>query len=78
MLDPRRPFRTRASLRDDLIRLGVRAGDTGMVHAAMGKVGLLLNGPDALIGAQQTREWLQRAGPEGEQMLQRYRTVVSR
>lgn len=30
------------------------------------------------IGAQQTREWLQRAGPEGEQMLQRYRAVVSR
>ena len=30
------------------------------------------------IGAQQTREWLQRAGPEGEQMMQRYRAAVSR
>jgi aminoglycoside 3-N-acetyltransferase len=60
MLDARRPFRTRTSLRDDLIRLGVRAGDAVMVHAAMGKVGRLLNGPDALIGAL-----LDAVGPEG-------------
>ncbi|MEZ2132391.1 MULTISPECIES: aminoglycoside 3-N-acetyltransferase [unclassified Sinorhizobium] len=45
------PRRTRASLRQDLCRLGVRAGDAVMVHAAMSKVGPLLNGPDALIGA---------------------------
>jgi aminoglycoside 3-N-acetyltransferase len=44
-------FHTRAALRDDLGRLGVRAGDTVMVHAAMSRVGPLLNGPDALIGA---------------------------
>ncbi len=44
-------FITRADLRNDLKRLGVMAGDTVMVHAAMGTVGPLLNGPDALIGA---------------------------
>ena len=44
-------FRTRASLRDDLTRIGLRAGDTVMVHAAMSKVGPLLNGPDALSNA---------------------------
>ncbi|WP_420137141.1 aminoglycoside 3-N-acetyltransferase [Sphingomonas sp.] len=42
---------TRTDLRDDLIRLGVTAGDMIMVHAAMSKVGPMLNGPDALIGA---------------------------
>ena len=30
------------------------------------------------IGARQTKEWLQRAGPEGEQMVQRYRALLSR
>jgi aminoglycoside 3-N-acetyltransferase len=44
-------FHTRTSLRDDLERLGVRPGDIVMVHAAMSRVGRLLNGPDALIGA---------------------------
>lgn len=44
-------FHTRASLRQDLQRLGIRAGDMVMVHAAMSTVGPLLNGPDALIGA---------------------------
>lgn len=44
-------FLTRAELRRDLIRLGVGPGDTVMVHAAMSRVGRLLNGPDALIGA---------------------------
>ena len=44
-------FRTRASMRADLGRIGVRAGDTVMVHAAMSKVGPLLNGPDALANA---------------------------
>nr|WP_188260235.1 aminoglycoside 3-N-acetyltransferase [Azospirillum tabaci] len=45
------PFRTRASLREDAERLGVGPGDIVMVHAAMSRVGPLLNGPDALIGA---------------------------
>lgn len=53
-------FRTRASLRDDLTRIGLRAGDTVMVHAAMSKVGPLLNGPDALSNAL-----LDVVGPEG-------------
>ncbi|HVL59376.1 MAG TPA: aminoglycoside 3-N-acetyltransferase [Burkholderiaceae bacterium] len=44
-------YRTRASLREDLRRLGVAAGDIVIVHAAMRRVGPLLNGPDALIGA---------------------------
>lgn len=45
------PFRTRADLRADLTRLGLAAGDTVMVHAALGRVGRLLGGPDALVGA---------------------------
>ena len=53
-------FRTRASLCDDLIRIGLRAGDTVMVHAAMSKVRPLLNGPDALSNAI-----LDVVGPEG-------------
>ncbi|HEX8438583.1 aminoglycoside 3-N-acetyltransferase [Archangium sp.] len=44
-------FQTRASLRKDVERLGIRPGDSVMVHAAMSRVGRLLNGPDALIGA---------------------------
>ncbi|ACL60023.1 aminoglycoside 3-N-acetyltransferase [Methylobacterium nodulans] len=44
-------FRTRAALRADLAALGVGASDAVMVHAAMRRVGRLLNGPDALIGA---------------------------
>ena len=30
------------------------------------------------IGAKQTAEWLQRAGPEGGQMLERYRALATR
>lgn len=44
-------YHTRASLRDDLIRIGVRAGDTVLLHAAMRAVGPLLNGPDILVTA---------------------------
>src|SRR3712207_3706115 len=44
-------FWTRASLRKDVEQLGVRPGDLVMVHAAMSRVGRMLNGPDALIGA---------------------------
>ncbi|WP_243375602.1 aminoglycoside 3-N-acetyltransferase [Microvirga solisilvae] len=60
MQNPELPFRTRASLRDDLKRLGIRFGDMVMVHAAMRQVGPLLNGPDALIGAI-----LDTVGPTG-------------
>lgn len=49
--DGPQPFLTRASIRADLERLGVAAGDMVMVHAAMRRVGRLLNGPDALIDA---------------------------
>lgn len=44
-------LRTRADLRADLDRLGLRPGDLVMVHAAMRRVGPLLNGPDALVAA---------------------------
>lgn len=57
-------FRTRASLGDDLNRIGLRAGDTVMVHAAMSKVGPLLNGPDALSNAI-----LDVVGPEGTMLV---------
>ena len=30
------------------------------------------------IGAKQTQEWAQRAGPEGAQVLERYRAAMSR
>jgi aminoglycoside 3-N-acetyltransferase len=46
-----RKWNTRASLRADLERLGLRGGDLVMVHAAMRRVGPILGGPDALIGA---------------------------
>lgn len=54
------PFLTRGLLRRDLETLGLRRGDAAMVHAAMSKVGRLLNGPDALIDAA-----LDVVGPEG-------------
>lgn len=44
-------FHTQASLREDLRRLGISAGDMVMVHAAMLRVGRLLGGPDAFIAA---------------------------
>jgi aminoglycoside 3-N-acetyltransferase len=53
-------FWTRASLRADVERLGVGPGDIVMAHAAMSRVGRLLNGPDALIGAI-----LDASGPGG-------------
>lgn len=51
MPQPEPQFRTRVSLRSDMERLGIRPGDLVMAHAAMRRVGPLLNGPDALIGA---------------------------
>lgn len=49
MIVPR--IHTRLSLTRDLDSLGIRAGDIVMVHAAMKRVGRLLNGPDVLIEA---------------------------
>lgn len=60
MSAPAAAFHTRASLSDDLKRLGVHVGDMVMVHASMSRVGRLLNGPDALIGAL-----LDAVGPSG-------------
>lgn len=53
-------FATRSSLRADLERLGIRPGNVVMVHAAMSRVGPMLNGPDALICAL-----LDTVGPDG-------------
>lgn len=44
-------FVTRAALRADLTALGLRPGDTVLAHAALSRVGRLLNGPDAVVGA---------------------------
>lgn len=44
-------FVTRASLAADLARLGLAPGDAVMVHAAVSKVGRLLDGPDTIIAA---------------------------
>ncbi len=44
-------FATRKSLRMDFERLGIESNDIVMVHAAVSKVGPLLNGPDVLIQA---------------------------
>src|ERR671914_43326 len=45
------PFLTRADLRADLEKLGLRPGDAVLAHGALSGVGPLLNGPDAVIGA---------------------------
>jgi aminoglycoside 3-N-acetyltransferase len=44
-------FVTRAALAADLRALGLHPGDAVMVHAAVSRLGPLLSGPDALIGA---------------------------
>lgn len=44
-------FVTQASLVADLARLGLAPGDSVMVHAAVSKVGRLLDGPDTIIAA---------------------------
>lgn len=46
-----RRFVTRAALGADLRALGLNPGDTVMVHASVSRIGRLLGGPDALIGA---------------------------
>jgi aminoglycoside 3-N-acetyltransferase len=57
-------YQTRASLQHDLNRIGIVRGDTIMVHAAMSKVGPMLNGPDALSMAL-----LDVIGPEGTMVV---------
>lgn len=59
-MDATAPFLTRVALRGDLERLGIAPGDSVMIHAAMSKLGRLLNGPDALIDAA-----LDAVGPAG-------------
>lgn len=44
-------FVSRAALRSDLERLGLRPGDVVMAHGALSRVGRMLNGPDIVIGA---------------------------
>ncbi|WP_196259251.1 aminoglycoside 3-N-acetyltransferase [Pelagibacterium limicola] len=53
-------FLTRAGLTADLSRLGLATGDIVMVHAALSKIGRVLGGPDAIIGALRDA-----VGPEG-------------
>lgn len=53
-------FITRASLAADLAKLGLAPGDSVMVHAAVSKVGRLLDGPDTIIAALRDT-----VGPEG-------------
>lgn len=45
------PVLTRADLATDLARLGLVPGDIVMVHAALARIGRVLGGPDAVIGA---------------------------
>ncbi|WP_152364756.1 aminoglycoside 3-N-acetyltransferase [Microlunatus speluncae] len=45
------PFRTRAELTGDLLRLGLGPGDAVLAHGALSRVGRMINGPDTLIGA---------------------------
>ena len=51
---------TRTTLRADLERLGLAAGDAVLVHAALRKVGPIIGGPDALIDALRDT-----VGPDG-------------
>ncbi|AZO77637.1 MULTISPECIES: aminoglycoside 3-N-acetyltransferase [unclassified Bosea (in: a-proteobacteria)] len=48
---PPASFVTRASLAADLAALGLASGDAVMVHAAVSRVGCLLDGPDTIIAA---------------------------
>ncbi len=45
------PFVTRAGLAADLRRLGLAPGDAVLAHGALSRIGRLLNGPDAVVGA---------------------------
>jgi aminoglycoside 3-N-acetyltransferase len=60
MTAPELPFATRASLAADLRRLGLGPGDTVMVHAAVGRLGAVMGGPDTVIAALRDV-----TGPEG-------------
>lgn len=53
-------YLSKADMADDLARLGIVSGDTVMVHAAVSRIGALINGPDTFIDAL-----LMSVGPEG-------------
>ncbi|MGB3027841.1 aminoglycoside 3-N-acetyltransferase [Paradevosia shaoguanensis] len=55
---------TRRSLANDMSALGITPGDVLMAHAALSRIGRVLGGPDAVIGA--LRDAL---GPEGTLMV---------
>ncbi len=55
-----KPPLTRRELRKHLAEIGVAPGDVIMIHAALRRVGPMMNGPDALIGAL-----LDSLGPTG-------------
>lgn len=63
-MDDAPEYNTRISLQADLMRIGVRVGDTVLLHAAMRAVGPVLNGPDILANAL-----LDVVGPEGTIMV---------
>ncbi|MFI6485474.1 aminoglycoside 3-N-acetyltransferase [Nonomuraea sp. NPDC050663] len=44
-------FVTRSDLAADMRELGLRPGDAVLAHGALSRVGRLLNGPDAVVGA---------------------------
>ena len=61
-----------------------KAAENEMVERLRGR-GMQVNAPSAQlmaqlreIGARQTQEWAQRAGPEGAQVLERYRAAMQR
>jgi TRAP-type transport system periplasmic protein len=61
-----------------------KAAETEMVERLRAR-GMQVTTPSAQflsqlreVGARQTQEWAQRAGPEGQQMLERYRAAVAR
>lgn len=54
----------RSQLRDQLRDLGVAAGDTVMLHAALGRLGWILGGPDVAL-----RALFDVLGPEGTVMM---------
>ncbi|TCK24450.1 aminoglycoside 3-N-acetyltransferase [Pseudonocardia endophytica] len=46
-----KPFATRADLASDLRSLGLRRGDSVLVHSSLTKIGPMIDGPDTLVGA---------------------------
>lgn len=46
-----KPFATRSDLASDLRGLALHRGDAVLVHGALGKIGVMIDGPDTLVGA---------------------------